>query len=364
MTIRRLRIAKLRNILHADIELGRVNLLCGANGSGKTSVLEAVFVLGSGRSFRATRLDPVINHDATQCTVFAALLDQAGGAPFPMGVSRDRDGGFVGRIQGRTISAAAELARRLPVQLINSATFDLLEGGPKVRRQFLDWGVFHVEQGFHRLWLDVHRCLRQRNSLLRHDRIPATELETWNYRLAEGAALLDEQRRRYFDAFYPVFRRTLSELLSLDGLELSYVRGWDRERDLAAVLTDQLDRDRARGFTQSGPHRADVRVRIRGLSAEEVLSRGQQKLVVAALKLAQGRLFMSMQQRDCVFLVDDLPAELDHGHRRQLCRLLEEMRCQVLLSCVDAGELGGCWSGLPPDELKLFHVEHGVLRLL
>jgi len=362
MSIRRLRISQLRNIQQAELELRRVNLLCGPNGSGKTSVLEAVFVLGSGRSFRATRLDPVIHHDASQCTVFASLLDaEEGGAPVAIGVSRDRDGSLVGRIQGQSIRNAAELARRLPVQLINSDTFALLEGGPKVRRQFVDWGVFHVEHAFHRVWLDVHRCLRQRNALLRHDRIPAEELGIWDGRLAESAAQLDELRARYFDAFYPVFQQTLRELVNLQGLELGYLRGWERDKPLAAVLAEQLERDRLRGFTHSGPHRADIRVRIRGLNAAEVLSRGQQKLVVAAMKLAQGRLFSATQGRDCVFLVDDLPAELDREHRRQLCQLLGAMRCQVLLSCVDAAELSGCWDGLSADEMRLFHVEHGAL---
>lgn len=141
MSIRRLRISQLRNIRQAELELRRVNLLCGPNGSGKTSVLEAVFVLGSGRSFRATRLDPVIHHEARQCTVFASLLgEEEGAGPVAIGVSRDRDGSFVGRIQGQAIRSSAELARRLPLQLINSDTFALLEGGPKVRRQFLDWG--------------------------------------------------------------------------------------------------------------------------------------------------------------------------------------------------------------------------------
>ena len=168
-------------------------------------------------------------------------------------------------------------------------------------------------------------------------------------------------RQHYFDAFHPIFLQTLRELLSLDGLELAYQRGWDRGRSLEAVLAEQIEKDRVRGFTQSGPHRADVRVRLRGINAAEVLSRGQQKLVGAAMKLAQGRLFSARQGRDCVFLVDDLPSELDRVHRRQLCQLLGGMRCQVLLSCVDASELSGCWDGLAANEMKLFHVEHGAL---
>lgn len=361
MSIQRLRISQLRNIVEAELELGRINLICGPNGSGKTSILEALFLLGSGRSFRATRLDPVINHDAQQCAVFAALADQDGGAPSTMGLSRHRDGGFEGKIQGQAVRSSADLARRLPVQLINSSTFDLLEGGPRVRRQFLDWGVFHVEHGFHRLWLDVHRSLRQRNSLLRHARIPREQLDAWNTRLAESAQHLDLLRRAYFDAFYPVFQSTLRELASMDGLEISYSRGWDRERDLLELLEQQLERDRERGHTQIGPHRADLRVRIRGLSAAEVLSRGQQKLVVCAMKLAQGRMFAGRGGHDCLFLVDDLPAELDHRHRRVLCQLLGSLQCQVLVSCVDPADLAGCWDQTPAESLKMFHVEQGKL---
>ena len=364
MAIRRLRINQVRNIVEADLAFSRINLISGPNGSGKTSVLEAVFLLGSGRSFRATRLDPVINHAAQECTVFGSVHETDSGAPMSVGVARRRDGSFEGRVQGRAIHSSAELARRLPLQLINSATFALLEGGPKVRRQFLDWGVFHVEHGFHRLWLEVHRCLRQRNSLLRHDRISSAQMDPWNSRLAQDASQLDEFRPRYFDAFYPVFRSTLSELSPIEGLEIGYVRGWERDRELLDILGEQLERDRQRGFTVSGPHRADLRVRVRGMSADEVLSRGQQKLVICALKLAQARIFAQTQGHECVFLIDDLPAELDSRHRETICRLLEAMGCQVIVTCVDPGELEGCWGGASPDDIRMFHVEHGALSVI
>ncbi|MCG3171284.1 MAG: DNA replication and repair protein RecF [Pseudomonadales bacterium] len=363
MLIQRLRIAQLRNIEQAELNLRRINLLCGPNGSGKTSVLEAVYVLGSGRSFRSARLDPVIRYDADSCTVFASVTP-GGPDPVPVaiGVSRERDGSFSGRIQGQAVRNSAELALRLPLQLINSSTFDLIEGGPKVRRQFLDWGVFHVEHEFHRFWMDVHRCLRQRNALLRRDRIRAVELAAWDNRLTAGAQRLHELRERYFERFRPVFQQTLRELLQVDDLELGYSRGWDTSRELGEVLQEQLERDRERGFTHSGPHRADIRVRLRGKNAAEVLSRGQQKLVVAAMKLAQGRVFMAESGRGCVFLIDDLPAELDRKHRQQLCGLLDAMQCQILLSCVDAEELRDCWDGVARQQIQLFHVEHGVIR--
>lgn len=359
MSIRRLRIRELRNIHDAELDLARINVLSGLNGSGKTSILESIYLLGSGRSFRSTRLDPVINHEADGCVVHGTVLDGPGATPVSLGVARNRDGSFEGRIQGRTVCNAAELARCLPVQLVNSDTFDLLEGGPRTRRQFLDWGVFHVEQGFHAVWLDVQRSLRQRNALLRHARIARDQMDAWDQRLIQSAGQLDAFRQRYFDAFLPEFRATLSELSPLAGVELSYQRGWDRERDLATVLLEQMERDRERGFTHAGPHRADIRVRVRGQSADEILSRGQQKLVICAMKVAQARIFSASQGRDCVFLMDDLPAELDRVHRESVCRLLGRLGCQVVVSCVDPGDLASCWSGIPPEEVRVFHVEHG-----
>lgn len=364
MSIRRLRIQELRNLRQVELELARLNVLAGPNGSGKTSVLEALYLLGSGRSFRSVRLEPVINHGAERCVVHGTLAATDGSAAVSMGVARDRSGAFEARLNGKGVSSAAELARTLPVQLINSESFALIEGGPRSRRQFLDWGVFHVEHRFHGVWVEVQRSLRQRNALLRHARLARDELDAWDRRLASSAEQLDDLRRAYFEQFRPLFAQTLCELTPLEGLELSYHRGWDRERSLGEVLADQVERDRERGFTGSGPHRADIRVRSQGQGASDILSRGQQKLVVCAMKVAQARLFQSVTGRECVFLVDDLPAELDQGHRATLCKLLDALGCQVVISCVEAADLQGCWNVASLSELQVFHVEHGQPRAL
>jgi len=361
MSVSRLRIHKVRNITSAELEPARINIVHGRNGSGKTSILEAIYILGSGRSFRATQLQPVIQHNSPECTVFGQV-HQEGDIAVPVGVQRKRDGALESRVQGAPVKRSAELARRLPLLLINSDTFSLLEGSPKVRRQFLDWGVFHVEHSFHSSWVEVQRCLRQRNSILRRDRISADVLAPWDQQLAREATALDAQRRQYFDAFYPIFFETLTELIELDGLSLAYQRGWDKDRDLLDVLEEAYERDAQRGYTGSGPHRADLRFRRHGLAAADVLSRGQQKLVVCAMKLAQAILVERSTARKSVFLVDDLPAELDREHRRLMCRLLVRLNCQVFLTCVDAEELKDCWDNLPDDALRLFHVEHGTVR--
>ena len=358
MPLKRLTVTAVRN-LHPVTLLPspRINLISGANGSGKTSLLEAVHILGLARSFRSTRLQPVIQYDQTACTVFAEI-ERRGVPNCSMGISRNRQADYEIRLNGENVRSTAQLAEMLPLQLINPDSFRLLEGAPKQRRQYLDWGVFHVEHRFLPTWQRLQKSLKQRNSLLRRGRIERSMLAPWEAELVAAGEQIDAFRRAYIAELKPVFEAVLGELLLLDGLSLSYFRGWDKERSLAEVLDSQFERDMAIGHTQSGPQRADLRLRINGLNAAEVLSRGQQKLVVCALKLAQGRLLKELgRQSDCIFLVDDLPSELDKQHRDALCRLLESLDCQVFITCVEADPLRDCWLSETP--LSMFHVEHG-----
>ena len=167
---------------------------------------------------------------------------------------------------------------------------------------------------------------------------------------------LDFMRGEWIDSFLPVFEDTLGELISLPGLALRYSRGWDRKRELGDVLLQARDTDHQMGFTQQGPQRAELGIRLGKRPAVEVLSRGQQKLVVSALKLAQGRLLEQLTGRACIYLIDDLPAELDSEHRRVFCRWLERMQCQVFITSVDPDALAGLWQA--DTRVAMFHVEH------
>lgn len=357
MSLRRIMVTAVRNLHPVTLSPSpRINILYGANGSGKTSVLEAVHLLGLARSFRSTRLNPVIQYEQPACTVFGEVQLAEGGTS-NLGVSRERQGEFTIRIDGQNARSAAQLAELLPLQLINPDSFRLLEGAPKIRRQFLDWGVFHVEPRFLPAWQRLQKALRQRNSWLRHGTLDAASQAAWDRELCLASAEIDEYRRNYIKALKPVFELTLSELVELDGLTLSYYRGWDKDRELQEVLASSLLRDQQMGHTQAGPQRADLRLRLAANNAADILSRGQQKLVVCALRIAQGHLVSQARRGNCIYLVDDLPSELDDKHRRALCRLLEELRCQVFITCVDHELLREGWQTETP--VALFHVEQG-----
>ena len=359
MSLSRVTVTAVRNLHPVTFSPSpRINILYGANGSGKTSVLEAIHLLGLARSFRSVRLNPVIAHEQQSCTVFGQV-ELAEGGHSALGISRDRQGEFQIRIDGQNARSAAQLAEILPLQLINPDSFRLLEGAPKIRRQFLDWGVFHVEPRFMSTWQRLQKALRQRNSWLRHGTLDAVSQAAWDRELCLASAEIDEYRRAYIKALKPVFEQTLSELLELEGLTLSYYRGWDKDRELSAVLAASVHRDQQMGHTQAGPQRADLRLKLGAHNAAEILSRGQQKLVVCALRIAQGHLVSQARRGQCIYLVDDLPSELDEQHRQALCRLLEDLRCQVFITCVDHELLREGWQTETP--VALFHVEQGCI---
>jgi len=361
MSLSRITVTGVRNLQPVTLSLSpRINILYGGNGSGKTSLLEAIHLLGLARSFRSTRLNPVINHELSSCTVFG-LVNTDSNQSSALGISRDRSGEVKIRIDGQNVRSAAELAATLPLQLINPDSFRLLEGAPKLRRQFLDWGVFHVEPRFLGAWQRLQQALRQRNSWLRHGTLDGALQAAWSRELVHASDEIDGYRRTYIQALKPVFESTLAALCDLPELQLSYYRGWDREKPLDQVLHASLERDKLLGHTQAGPQRADLRLRISGHNAVDVLSRGQQKLVVCALRIAQGHLVAEARRGQCIYLVDDLPSELDEEHRQALCKLLDLLNCQVFITCVDSNVLRAGWRDDTP--VSMFHVEHGLITL-
>lgn len=358
MSLLRLNVTALRNLSAVTLSPSpRINILSGDNGSGKTSLLEAIYMLGLARSFRSSRLQPVIQYEQDALTIFGEFASASGSRC--LGVSRTRQGDFQIRIDGQTVRSAVQLAQALPLQLINPDSFRLLEGSPRIRRQFLDWGVFHVEPRFLQAWQRLQRALRQRNSWLRRGTIDAVAEAAWSRELSLASDEIDSYRRSYILALKPLFEATLAKLLVLPDLALSYYRGWDKDRELSEVLSTSLVRDQQLGHTQAGPQRADLRLRVGAYNAVDVLSRGQQKLVVCALKIAQGYMVNQSRSGECVYLVDDLPSELDEHHRQSLCGLLEDLNCQVFITCVDDKILREGWQTDTP--VAMFHVEHGQI---
>lgn len=359
MFIERLDVSGVRCLQPLRLDsLSSVNLIIGPNGSGKTSLLEAIYCLSTARSFRTRVASPLITRQLSEMSLFARLCSDDGVPDISIGLRRTRGGDLTLRVRGSEVKVVSELALVLPVQVIDTEAFELVSGGGKERRQFMDWGVFHVEHSFHGVWLRARQALKQRNALLRRGKISDAEAAFWRQELATASQELHLLRQGYWQSLQQRFTDVLQLLSPGLAVELGYYRGWDNEKDLLDILAQREQQDREAGFTQHGPHRADLRLKVKeGGTAAAHLSRGQLKMVVCALKLAQGELVAAATGKRCIYLLDDLAAELDAGHRQRLLEALMRAGHQVFVTGTEVAPLLESLGS--SDNWKMFHVEHG-----
>lgn len=345
-----------RNLNAVDINtFSRVNIFYGQNGAGKTSLLESIYYLGLGRSFRTNHATRIINNNADSFSVFAYLTQKE--RQIPIGIERIRNGQRTIKINGENVTTISDLAKQLPLQLMSTISYRFFFNGPKVRRQFLDWILFHVEPTFFTQWQALQRILKQRNAAIKAG-LSLQQVVLWDSAFINSADTIDQLRHTILSEFKPIFMRCLQQLLPEYQIDMNYHRGWKEEESLATILQQSLPRDRQLGYTQHGPQRADLRLTIAGTSAEDVLSQGQQKLALYAFHLAQGLLLKEKTAHGPIFLIDDITSELDHVKRDCIAQVLQEIDAQLFITVVDANSLGQI-SQL--NEAKLFHVEHGAI---
>ncbi|OEY66138.1 DNA replication/repair protein RecF [Marinobacter sp. X15-166B] len=374
MALVKLHTQHFRNLDDAPISFSpAINLVYGQNGSGKSSLLEAIGYLALGRSFRVGRHQAVCQHGQHKFTVFGGLdggfdsprqrpADGATPLAHRLGIARDLSAKETSlRVDGVAVRSLSALARHFPVSVIDPGVFDIIAGGPGKRRQFLDWSVFHVEPSFSSVWQQCQRVTSQRNQTLRNGRLDDALIKVWDSQYVVLAEQVTEARRRAFAQFSEAFRGLLAEtrLPWVDGMKLEFYPGWDKTRALSDVLVAHRQQELRMGHTLYGPNRADLRLRFEGRPVAETFSRGQQKTLVVLMKIAQC-MVLSAQGKQVTFLLDDINAELDIDNRAMLAEKLHTLGCQVFLTSIEKPCPRKLWRASQPA-FKMFHVEHGKL---
>ncbi len=350
-----------------------LNYLVGPNGAGKSSVLEAMQCLAMGHGFRSRRYRDHLAHDADEYLLRAELAEHGGISRHRCGVRRGRDGQLDLKLDFAPLASFAELARLLPVKVLTPDSHQLIQGAPEERRRFLDWGCFHADESFHPAWRRFRRALSQRNELLREG-APDGEVRSWDEAIALDGTALQALRSAYVDRLKFHVEQRLATVGFVFHVELELRSGWSRERSLGDALERNLDQHRRMRTTTDGPHRAELVVRVDGRPARDVLSRGQQKLLVYLLHLAQvdelaGRTGGSEDDAGRVtrpvVLCDDLGSELDVPATTSLLRALVGTGSQVFVSGVtlppahardiadDASEGGSKSGDVPADTIAI-----------
>jgi len=355
MRLSQLQIKNFRNL--ADVQLipsQGVNLIIGDNASGKTSLLEAIYYLSHIRSFRTQAVTDLILRQSPYLQLVADI-EPISQKSIPLGIRRSRNKSEI-RVNKLPIKRVSDIAAQFPVLAIHPDSYKLITGSPSQRRQYLDWGVFHVEHGFFKAWQRFKKALMQRNASLKSKQ-KFDVCQLWNSEICKTANYIDKLRLQYFQKLSPYFDQLTTQFFTNDQVSIEYKRGWPSEKELSDLLDINLHKDRMKGYTYYGPHRAEILIKVNGQSAQTCISRGQQKTLVALMRLAQAMQFTEATKTPCVLLYDDLAAELDTNHRELILSVLSKMNIQLFLTAIDHKQIDlSAW-----HEKKMFHVEHGCL---
>ena len=351
MHIEWLQVRNVRNLSNLRIEPSpELNIICGPNGSGKTALLEAIYFLGRCRSFRTSGINRVIRHHQKELQVSAGIRmpDQS---LVVTGVERSRASITI-RYNNRTVRKVSEQAAQIPVITITPDSHGLVSGSPVYRRRWLDWAMFHVEPNYIEAWRGYYKALKNRNSLLRRNKVE--QLEAWEWAMCRAAGIINEQRDAFITELSDEMARTAQQL-EIPQATLEYERGWQTGTDLAHVLATQRKGDQERGATRNGVHRGDMVIRKDGRDIGHFYSRGQIKLCIIALSLAQESAFRHRTGRSPIILIDDFAAELDVIGQRRVIDVLAGLGGQVFITTT--GEI----PTNTYNKQKMFHVKHGGL---
>jgi DNA replication and repair protein RecF len=348
MSLERLDIHHVRNLTSVRLALNpRFNVFYGQNGSGKTSLLESLYLLGSGHSFRTRENAALVSYEQENLTVFGEMISGDS-----ISIQKSHTGTKV-RLNQAPCRRSSDLARQLPCQVFYQDIFEIMDAGPAVRRNLLDWGLFHVKPEYNSTCKDYKRVLKHRNALLKQG-TNRRALAPWDEQLVKLSYVLDAFRTEYFELWSDAFNTVLEKLTPLT-CRISYEKGWDKQhtgQDLASILAEQFERDAARQYTHSGAHQADILFEATGSKAKLTLSRGQQKIILIAMKLAQAEFLPGV----CTYLFDDVTTELDSEHVQRFFDVIHHINGQFFFTSIAADAFQ---ENLPSEQSVFFRLEKG-----
>lgn len=344
-----------RNLVDVNLSAHpSLNIITGPNGSGKTSILEAIHVLSMGRSFRTNELQPVITYDQPRLICYGEV--EKSGKLFSIGLEKRSNSPLILQANGETGLKLSKYIGTFVTQLITPDSFSLLTTGPEIRRKFIDLGVFHVKHSYIEHSSRYKRLLRQRNAALKQNASPMV-IRAIDEGLVDAGEHVSMARAEYLNEFMPIFNDVLKRFLPNVSVNHKYLQGWSSEKVcFGDAIRGSFEQDLRYRTTSVGPHRADLKFLVQGFPAQQILSRGQQKLFVCALILAQSVHLSIKKSVKSVFLIDDLTSELDKHNLSLILNWLFELGHQLFLTSVDEA----IWLSLCDETAhEMFHVKHG-----
>ena len=331
-----------------------INFFYGSNGSGKTSLLEALFIFSSGKSFKSSNLAALIKYNQTKFS----LKGYDGTRGDIVEIEKNLDKPVQVVLNNKKVSSN-KLLKKFPCTVIHNTTFSFANASPDFRRKLLDRSVAISEESFMAIWFAYYKTLRHRNSLLKNNRI--SDIYVWNIKLSELGVNLTKSRQDFFNQTLKHFKAILNLTNAinvfdfLDLIEIEFFNGWDHQKSLLNNLEDNIDADSRRKTTLQGPHRSDIKFSINGIDAKQVLSRGEQKFFSILWSCAQNEVLKNEYDIEPILIIDDIKSELDDRVYNLLLEIFKNNNNQIIFSCIDNTFSSKITESF--NQFKMFHVE-------
>ena len=351
MFINKLRLYNFRSTIEQEyIFKNNVNIFYGDNGVGKTSILEAIHFLSSGKSFRKGSFKNIINFNKEEITVYLECFLNDSNNVFS--VNKHKSGKWNGKINQTKVYKQVEITNLLPVISIDPEVYRLVDFGPLYRRNYLDWLVFHVKHEYITLWKKVYKCIKQLNHLYK-SKADVEEIMFWENSFVNYSEKLNAKRLEAFNGVRSnILKSSLYMQEEIPDLNLVYKKGWSNE----FTLKEQLEKDRIKnilyGQLQHGPHKMDIKIQTGKYQASQTLSRGQKKILSIAFYMAYIE-YLNKHNINPVLCLDDFDAEIDENKLIKAASFFNTTKTQIFITSVQKEKIQKAF-----PEADLFHVKH------
>ena len=353
MAIKKLSLKNFRCFQNTSYDLcDGLNFFHGTNGAGKTSILEAVYILGSGNSFRTTKSNNLIKLGSESFKISAKIGDYGQ----KITISKTKSKNLSIKVNEKN-KIKRELVSLLPINAIDSKMFFYLSSAPDYRRKSLDRSLFLVSNTYQKSWFSYYSALRQRNSSLKRN--SPQEAISWNMPLSDAASVIQNERSYFLDKIKANFFNLVKDQLHdsfaerLSIMNISLEKGFSNE-----VLLDDLEASLAQDLfkktTQCGPHKADVVFNFDSSMAKDLFSRGEEKAFSIIWGLAISMTLIDLGI-DNLTVLDDLSSEIDEAHLETLLTIIKKAPNQFIFS-----NISDLFNSKIDENfnIKKFHVEH------
>lgn len=370
MILKNIVLENYRNYTNEIIKLNsNLNIFLGKNAQGKTNLLEAVYYLASGRTFRNNKDLELINWNYDFFRISCTLIKKEINRDFKIEIYLDRKGNKQIKINDVKQQKVSDLFSFLQVVLFSPDDLTIIKGGPKERRKYLDLKICQLNIEYYQNLINYNKILQQRNNLLKEIKINKQKtdtLEVWNDQLIKYGSIIIKNRMTFLKKIVPLTRVAQQRItLDQERIDIKYnstvitkplFNLEEINKEFKDILRKYEKQEITRCMTLIGPHRDDIIFYLNDKDLKIFGSQGQQRTGILALKLAELELYFNLKGEYPLLLLDDVMSELDDYRREFLLKIINENNIQTLITAANMDLLNN-----KKIKKEIFNVNNGKI---